>query len=126
MAWFRTSSSSGAARRTAVAYLIGLLVVLVSVFASVKGFVNSEDDGTTALARPPLAKEARRFDASRFILNALLVPALDGDAVPLRWVDPRSQLRCRPGAIVRVNGVRLVPGALVPDAPFTLEWHAVD
>jgi hypothetical protein len=63
-------------------------------------------------------------DPSRFILNALLVPALDGDAVPLRWVDPRPALRCGPGTSVRVNHEPLVAGALVPDMPFELEWQA--
>lgn len=62
------------------------------------------------------------FDPSRFILNALLAPALDAEAVPLRWVDPRPALRCGPGTVVRVNGMPLRPGALVPVAPFELEW----
>ena len=62
------------------------------------------------------------FDPSRFILNALLAPALDAEAVPLRWVDPRPVLRCGPGTVVRVNGTPLRPGALVPVAPFELEW----
>ena len=62
------------------------------------------------------------FDPTRFILNALLVPALDPEAVPLRWVDPRPALRCGPGTVVRVNGMPLRPGALVPDAPFELVW----
>jgi hypothetical protein len=74
-------------------------------------------------SQPPIAAEAHPdFDPSRFILNALLAPALDGEAVPLRWVDPRPALRCGPGAVVRVNGLPLRPGALVPDAPFELEW----
>jgi hypothetical protein len=63
-------------------------------------------------------------DPSRFILNALLVPALDGDAVPLRWVDPRRPALCGPETVVRVNGQLLAAGTLVPDAPFTLEWQA--
>jgi len=73
--------------------------------------------------RPPLAAEAHpAFAPSRFILNALLAPALDPEAVPLRWVDPRPALRCGPGTVVRVDGLPLRPGALVPDAPFELEW----
>jgi len=73
--------------------------------------------------RPQPAPAAHAdFDASRFILNALLAPALDAEAVPLRWVDPRPVLRCGPGTVVRVNGMPLRPGALVPDAPFELEW----
>lgn len=63
-------------------------------------------------------------DPSRFVLNALLVPALDGDAVPLRWVDPRPALQCGPDTTVRVNREPLAAGALVPDTPFELEWVA--
>jgi hypothetical protein len=63
-------------------------------------------------------------DPSKFILNALLVPALDPDSDPLRWVDPRPRLRCGPGSVVRVNGAPLRPGEPVPDAPFDLEWWA--
>jgi hypothetical protein len=74
-------------------------------------------------ARPPVAAEVHpAFDPSRYILNALLAPALDPEAVPLRWVDPRPVLHCGPGTVVRVNGVPLRPGELVPDAPFELEW----
>jgi hypothetical protein len=69
----------------------------------------------------PAAAAHTGFDPSRFILNAFLVPALDDD-MPLRWVDPRPRLRCGPGTVVRVNGMPLRPGALVPDAPFELEW----
>lgn len=65
-----------------------------------------------------------RVDPARFILNALLVPALDGDAVPLRWVDPRPRSSCDPATEVRVNREPLVAGALVPDMPFELEWRA--
>ena len=45
-----------------------------------------ETSGNARSSRPPA------FDPSRFILNALLVPALDADAVPFRWVDPRPAL----------------------------------
>jgi len=78
---------------------------------------------SATFARP--AQQAPRgpaVDPSRFILNALLVPALDPDAVPPRWVDPRPRLRCGPGSVVRVNGAPLRPGNAVPQAPFELEW----
>jgi hypothetical protein len=52
------------------------------------------------------------------------VPALDADAVPLRWVDPRPAMRCGSATTVTVDHRPLVPGALVPDTPFELEWHA--
>jgi hypothetical protein len=58
------------------------------------------------------------------ILDALLVPSLQADAVPLRFVDPRASLRCGSQTAVRVNHQALVPGALVPDTPFELEWRA--
>lgn len=83
---------------------------------------------STTFARPdkaPLASAAEPVPApSRFILNALLVPALDPDSSILRWVDPRPRLRCGPGTIVRVNGAPLRPGDAVPDAPFDMEWWA--
>ncbi|HKW38693.1 MAG TPA: hypothetical protein VJO54_12880 [Burkholderiales bacterium] len=64
------------------------------------------------------------FDPSPYLLNAFLVPALDGDAVPLRWVDPRPAIGCGRGTTVRVNGEKLRPGDAVPEAPFDLEWWA--
>ena len=84
---------------------------------------------TPEIARPsrlPIASPAPpvAFDPSRFILNALLVPALDADAVPLRWVDPRPAMRCGPDTTVRVNRGPLLVGATVPNTPFELEWHA--
>ena len=81
--------------------------------------------GSAHPSRPPIAAAPPgAFDPSRFILNALLVPALDADAVPLRWVDPRPRLRCGPDTTVRVNHEPLLAGALVPDRPFELEWQA--
>jgi|SRR6185503_6206578 len=73
---------------------------------------------------PPVAPPGAARDASRFILQALFVPALDADAVPPRWVDPRGALRCGPHTAVLVNRAPLTPGALVPDAPFELDWLA--
>jgi len=64
------------------------------------------------------------FDPRPFVLNALLAPALDAEAVPLRWADPRPLLGCGAGTTVTVNGQPIAPGALVPDTPFELEWHA--
>src|SRR5262245_49205245 len=48
-------------------------------------------DAAAAVAMPVVS-----WDASRFLLNALLASALDADAVPLRWVDPRGALGCGP------------------------------
>ena len=66
------------------------------------------------------------LDVSPFVLNAFLVPALDSDALPLRWTDPRPPSRCGSATTVSVNGEPLVAGALVPDKPFQLEWNAQD
>jgi hypothetical protein len=83
---------------------------------------------TASLVRPPRPPVPAALpaapDAVRSILDALLVPALDRDAVPLRWVDPRPALRCGPNTEVRVNRQVLLAGALVPDTPFELDWQA--
>jgi len=83
---------------------------------------------SAALAQPdraPIASEAEPVPApSRFILNALLVPALDPDAVPPRWVDPRPRLRCERQSAVWINGEPLRPGELVPSTSFEMEWLA--
>jgi hypothetical protein len=75
-------------------------------------------------SQPALAAAApAALEPSRFILNALLVPALDSDAVPLRWVDPRPAMRCGPETAVRANHEPLLAGTLVPDLPFEVEWQ---
>lgn len=94
----------------ALAGVVGAIVMLVSTV---------RPDPSTP---PPAAVAA--FDPSRFILNALLVPALDGDAVPLRWADPRTASHCGPATELRVNDAPLVAGAPLPDQPFELEWRA--
>jgi hypothetical protein len=120
-----------ARRRPAQAAGLFTAVGLVSALGYALGLAAAVGLGamvSATLARPvrpaPPASEARaRFDPSRFILNGLLATALD-DELPLRWVDPRPRLRCGPGTVVRVDGLALRPGALVPDAPFDLEWWA--
>ena len=77
---------------------------------------------SATMARPTSAAGKAAIDPSPFMLNAFLVPALDNDHVPLRWVDPRPRMRCGPGTVVRVNGLPLRAGELVPDAPFELQW----
>jgi hypothetical protein len=91
--------------------------------AAALGFSGTLTAGGLPSAAPIAAAEASP-DPSRFILNALFVPALDTDVVPLRWVDPRPLLGCGPNAQVRVNGEPLVAGALVPDMAFEIDWHA--
>jgi len=101
--------------------LIAAACIAAVVCASVLLVPTSLVPSLTAAGVPAVG-----FDASRFILNGLLVPALDDDAVPLRWVDPRPALRCGPGTEVRVDQAPLVTGAAVPAAPFDLEWKAQD
>lgn len=81
--------------------------------------IGARPDRSPIAATPPRAT----FDPSRFILNALLVPALDADALPLRWADPRPASHCGPDTTVYVNHEPLLAGALVPDAPFEIEWQ---
>jgi hypothetical protein len=63
-------------------------------------------------------------DPSLFILDALLIPALDRDALPFRWIDPREAMDCGPESRVSVDGKPLRPGALVPVTPFVLDWES--
>lgn len=79
---------------------------------------------TFAQQRAEPVPAAKMFDPSPYMLNAFLVPALDADAMPLRWVDPRPVMGCEPETAVWVNGERLRAGELVPDAPFEIEWLA--
>ena len=80
--------------------------------------------GLSPVLRPALARTddpagaippPRSQDASHNLLNALLASALDANAVPLRWVDPRAALQCGPNTAVLVNREPLRNGALVPD-----------
>lgn len=109
-------------RRMRVACLVVVALGFCAAIGIGMGAVRKADSARAGL--PPGADSAPYVApyASRFLLNALLVPALDVDAMPLRWVDPRSALGCGPGSAVRVDGAPLVAGALVPDAPFELEW----
>lgn len=99
---------------SALGYALGLAAAVGLGTLVSATFARSQ---TPAAAPAPAAAHT-----SKFILNALLVPAIDSDSLPLRWVDPRPRLRCGPGTVVRVNGVPLKSGELVPDAPFEMEW----
>jgi hypothetical protein len=118
--------ASGHARTVFVVTLVGLAAATGLGFAAT---VDLGRDVTATIARanqlPIPARPRTRTDHTRFLLNALLVPALDTDALPLRWVDPRGRSQCQANSTVRVNGAPLVAGALVPDQPFELEWQAV-
>ena len=104
-----------------LAVTVGFAVMLPS------GCMRTDRATTAAEPLPPLhVSPLPPLDVSPFILNAFLVPALDSDALPLRWTDPRPPSRCGPATTVSVNGEPLVAGALVPDKPFELEWYAED
>ncbi len=78
---------------------------------------------STAHATPP--DEADRLAPRRFLLNALLAPALDVDHEPPRWLDPRPVMACAAGSVVLIDGAPLEPESLVPAGPFVLAWRAV-
>jgi hypothetical protein len=99
-------------------YLFAALGIAIALLLSIMlSPGNARPNRPAAPAASPVAA-----DPSRFILNALLVPALDSEAMPLRWVDPRPSSHCGPDTRVRVNRKVLVPGSLVPNRPFELEW----
>jgi hypothetical protein len=102
---------------SALGYALGLAAAI-----GLGAMITATLDRKNATAAPTVAHAG--FDPSPFILNAFLVPALDADAVPLRFVDPRPAMGCERQAAVWVNRQRLKPGELVPDAPFELEWLA--
>src|SRR5262245_59463836 len=102
---------------SAFGYALGLAAAIGLGAMVSKTFARPPHDTPAPAVRPTP-------DPQKFILNALLVPALDPDSDPLRWVDPRPRMRCGPGTVVRVNGAPLRPGELVPVAPFDLEWWA--
>jgi len=106
--------------RTRILWLVVVALGFGATIGIGMGAVRKADSARAV--EPPGA--AASPDVSRFLLNALLVPALDAEAVPLRWVDPRPALRCGADSVVRVDGAPLVAGALVPDAPFELEWQS--
>lgn len=64
------------------------------------------------------------FNPQRFLLNALLAPALDPDTDPPTWTDPRPAIACDPTSTVRIDGRPLVAGATVPSGQFSMDWQA--
>jgi hypothetical protein len=102
---------------SALGYALGLAAAI-----GLGAMITATLDRKSAVAAPAVARPG--FDPSPFILNAFLVPALDADSVPLRFVDPRPAMGCERQAAVWMNRRRLKPGDLVPDAPFELEWLA--
>jgi hypothetical protein len=97
--------------------------IALAILVAVQAFSSNRDD---TMSQPIVTAPTLHmpFDPSPFILNALLVPAIDADAVPLRWVDPRPASLCGPDTKVLVDRKPLVAGALVPVTSFTFDWIA--
>jgi hypothetical protein len=119
--WQDTASADAGdiARKTHVVAIVSAVALATAL--ALGGTLTA---GNAEAVKPIEAPAAQPDDPSPFILNALLVPALDPDVSPLQWVDPRPLLGCGPDTTVRVNNEPLVAGGLVPDVPFELEWHA--
>ena len=80
-----------------------------------------------AVDQPPGASPGTtrsRFDPRRFVLNALLAPALDPDVDPPAWTDPRPVMACDTASSIRIDGLALAPGSRVPSGRFILDWDA--
>ena len=104
---------------------MGVAIAAAFTFALVKGhFDPRRRMALRPRGMPTHARRSRRSTRRASCSMRCWYRRWTRDALPLRWVDPRPALRCRPGTEVRVNGAPLVPGTLVPDAPFELEWHA--
>jgi hypothetical protein len=99
-------------------YLAGALAAIAIAAALGKGWRHVGDDAT----RGVLAAVPRAFEPQRLLLNALLAPALDPDAVPLRFADPRGAMNCATATVVLVDGEPLAAQALVPDTPFGMDF----
>ncbi len=117
------------AGRARLGYLAGMLALVALIgwgvhlnAGGVRVHVPARGEATPSVAGRTVTTTGG--DSSRFLLNALLAPAIDTDAVPLRWVDPRQAMGCGPHTTAQVNGMAITPGATVPDAPFELEWHS--
>lgn len=116
-------------------------VTLVGSAAAVdpRLFTDRPDDAAVATRAPApatAAPDARpdgtpgrsatsAMDPQRFLLNALLAPAIDPDSVPPAWVDPRPILACAAGSSIRIDGRALAAGERVPTGQFIVDWQAV-
>jgi hypothetical protein len=99
-------------------YMAGALAAIAIAGALGKGWRHVGDDATRGVLA---AGPGPQFDAQRFLLNALLVPSLDADALPLRFADPRGAMNCAVGTVVLIDGKPIAAQALVPDASFDMD-----
>src|SRR3954463_12977711 len=70
------------------------LVLGVLVLARV--VVNSGAQEEWAASQPAPANDLAG-DPSRYILHAMLLPAMDTRTSPFRWIDARATMGCHPG-----------------------------
>ena len=118
-----SSTTATMMRRPTVRYACAALLVVTLGFAAAVGLTSMLRPAPAQPAGPAISMPpGAAWETSRYILNALLATALDADAVPLRWVDPRAALGCGPNTAVLVNRELLRDGTLVPDKPFELDW----
>jgi hypothetical protein len=126
--WGRGAGTRVGTRVGTRAIAFGVVAVgLITAFALSRSHSSAPEvpsrPSTLSMPTQPKLSQAA-LDTSRFILNALLVPVLDSDATPLRWVDPIANAKCGANTTVQINGRTLVVGALVPNEPFELAWQA--
>lgn len=74
--------------------------------------------------RAPMTAEQQSIarDIERHALNALLVPLIDHEALPMRWADPALAMACGGGTQVRVDGRPLQPGTPIASRAFVVAW----
>ncbi len=112
-------------RKLSTTQFVALVALLR--FAAAAGLCFALIVATTNPARMPVDRTAPpRWDPSRFLINAFVVPALEPDQIPLRWIDPRLALHCGPNTTVHVDGKPLQPGRTVPVQPFEVAWQMKD
>ena len=113
----------GDAATGTLVYALGACFVTALGLAMAFGLAYVLTAGGAQSPRVPVSAESRpAWDAVQSVLGAVLVPAFDGDSVPLRWADAGTRAHCGPNTAVRVNRQPLEAGALVPDVPFELDW----
>jgi hypothetical protein len=83
--------------------------------------------GETATLRndmPLDTRLGRGAGASTWVLEAVLTPAIDPAALPLKWKDPLEALGCARGSQLLIDDHPLQPGSAIPVVPFVMEWDA--
>ena len=102
-------------KSSTITFVVSTMVVVVGAFiaSTVRGIVSVREGEGAGPTTPVSLTTTARFDPQRFILNGLLVPGIDTDAV-LRWVDPRPAIQCRPGRACASMACRWFLGTSFP------------